>query len=398
MWDAGNDGRIIYTLVKKTKEDLSMTQLEQPPRVLIVDDNEDVRAVLTHYLKKLSVSSFQVDSGTKVLAFLEKQSVDLILLDIMMPGITGIDVLKLLKEAPAFAQIPVMMCSAIDQTTEIVKCLRLGAEDYIPKPFDRHILQARVNGCLLRKQLRDRERAVLEQLNQELDDARDYIHSRLPPPTQEPVQINWEFVASSALGGDGFGYHWLDDSHFALYLLDVSGHGVGSALLATSVSDFLNHARLPIATLCNPTEVAHHLNVQFKLEDRAGKYFTIWYGVYHHPTRKLSYTSAGHPPALLVRDKEMQQLGVGSIAITGMEDDVHPTETVQMAEGDQLLIFSDGAYEVEIDGVFKGYQDFVDLLGGATEPLTTPNIMTLLQTHHQKTEFDDDISIMDIRF
>ena len=375
-----------------------MTQPEQQPCVLIVDDNEDVRAVLTHYLKKLSVSSFQVDSGTKVLSFLETQPVDLILLDIMMPGITGIDVLKQIKQVPAFAQIPIMMCSAIDQTTEIVKCLRLGAEDYIPKPFDRHILQARVKGCLLRKQLRDRERATLEQLNQELDDAREYIHSRLPEPITEPVNINWAFVASSALGGDGFGYHWLDDTHFAIYLLDVSGHGVGSALLATSVSDFLNHTSLPIATMCDPTAVAKHLNIQFKIEDRAGKYFTIWYGVYHQPSRQLSYTSCGHPPALLIRGDNMQELGAGSIAITGMEDDVHPTETINLKTDDQLLVFSDGAYEIEVAGEYKGYQDFLDLLSSTTEPLTTSNIMTLLKTYHQQDEFSDDISIMDVRF
>ena len=84
---------------------------------------------------------------------------------------------------------------------------------------------------------------ILEQLNEELAEAADYVKSMLPEPISEgPVKTDWKFVPSTSLGGDAFGYHWIDGDHFAIYLLDVSGHGVGAALLSVSVMRALHSA------------------------------------------------------------------------------------------------------------------------------------------------------------
>ena len=126
------------------------------------------------------------------------------------------------------------------------------------------------------------------------------MQSLLPPPlTTGPVRTDWRFVPSMALGGDSFGYHWLDDDHFALYLLDVSGHGVGASLMSVSAMTVLGSQSLANVDFRDPTQVLDGLDVAFDMDRHDGKYFTIWYGVYQPSTRRLRYAGAGHPPAVL---------------------------------------------------------------------------------------------------
>ncbi|NIR17477.1 MAG: SpoIIE family protein phosphatase, partial [Desulfobacterales bacterium] len=96
------------------------------------------------------------------------------------------------------------------------------------------------------KEARDLLQEALARLNAELSEAADYVKSLLPPPiVTGPVRADWRFVPSASLGGDSFGYHWLDEDHFAIYLVDVSGHGVGAALLSVSVINALRSHTLP---------------------------------------------------------------------------------------------------------------------------------------------------------
>ena len=110
---------------------------------------------------------------------------------------------------------------------------------------------------------------------------------------------DWRFIPSAELGGDSFGYHWLDDEHFAFYLLDVSGHGVGSALLSVSAMNALRSQALPQTDFRLPGQVLGALNNAFQMDQQNGLFFTIWYGVYHKPTRRLDFSGGGHPPGLL---------------------------------------------------------------------------------------------------
>src|ERR1700730_18334673 len=81
-------------------------------------------------------------------------------------------------------------------------------------------------------------------LQRELRDAERYVRAILPPPISDPFTVDWRFVPSTELGGDSFGYHWIDSEHFALYLLDVCGHGVGAALLSITVANTLRSGAL----------------------------------------------------------------------------------------------------------------------------------------------------------
>src|SRR4051794_1686400 len=160
------------------------------------------------------------------------------------------------------------------------------------------------------------QRLLLHQLTQ----ASRYVLSLLPGPTDGEVRTRWRFEPSSDLGGDFFGYDWIDPDHFAMYLLDVSGHGVGAALLSVSVGNALRGRSLPGTDFRDPAAVLSGLNDAFSMDQHDEKYFTIWYGVYHRAKRTLTYASGGHPPALLLTGPTRErarpmELGLGNLAI-----------------------------------------------------------------------------------
>ena len=136
-------------------------------RILVVDDTEANRDLLARRLRRQGHTVATVDGGISALEAVAKSQFDLVLLDLMMPDINGLEVLKRLKANPVDQHIPVMMISALDEIDSIVRCIEAGAEDYVPKPFDPVLLGARIGASLERKRLRDRELAFIDELRVE---------------------------------------------------------------------------------------------------------------------------------------------------------------------------------------------------------------------------------------
>jgi DNA-binding response OmpR family regulator len=132
--------------------------------VLVVDDGELNRDVLTRHLKRQGHAVAEAANGREALEMVSKHSFDLVLLDIMMPEVDGYQVLQRLKSHDAWRDIPVIMISAVDEIDSVVRCIEMGAEDYLPKPFDPVLLRARINACLEKKRVRDREVEYLRQV------------------------------------------------------------------------------------------------------------------------------------------------------------------------------------------------------------------------------------------
>ena len=148
----------------------------------------------------------------------------------------------------------------------------------------------------------ERHRAQAEHigaaLTTELEQAAHYVESLLPAPTRDgPVATDWLYRPSAGVGGDAFGYHWLDDRRFAFYLLDVCGHGVGAALLATTVMNVIKARTLTGADFAAPASVLAALNAAFPMSAQNGMYFTIWYGVYDAAEGEVEFAGAGHHAA-----------------------------------------------------------------------------------------------------
>jgi len=193
--------------------------------------------------------------------------------------------------------------------------------------------------------------ASQQHLVYELDQAVKYVRSLLPPPLDGPVTTRWRFEPSSQLGGDFFGYDWLDPDHFAVYLLDVSGHGVGAALLSVSVANALRARSLPDTDFRDPAAVLARLNDAFPMDRHDEKYFTIWYGVFDRVNRRLTYASGGHPPVLLLTGPTAEEarpveLGVTNFAVGMIPGVSFASDAVELGPYGKLYVFSDGAYEV----------------------------------------------------
>jgi class 3 adenylate cyclase len=152
----------------------------QPSRILVVDDNASNRDLLTRRLQRQGHTVLQAEDGAGALATVEKEALDLVLLDLMMPGLSGYDVLALLKSDPRFREIPVIMISALTELDSIVRCIEAGADDYLAKPFDPTLLRARVGSSLEKKHLRDREREMVEALRIEKERSEQLLLNILP--------------------------------------------------------------------------------------------------------------------------------------------------------------------------------------------------------------------------
>jgi sigma-B regulation protein RsbU (phosphoserine phosphatase) len=248
---------------------------------------------------------------------------------------------------------------------------------------------------------------VLTQLNEEITEAADYVKSLLPNPiTEGPVKTEWIFIPSTSLGGDAFGYHWIDEDHFAIYLLDVSGHGVGAALLSVSVINTLRSQSLPNIDFRDCKQVLESLNIKYPSEDNNDMFFTIWYGVYQKSTRELTYASGGHPPALLFGDiknglSEAVLLRTPNNVIGGTQEITYEKRKLSIGNNSKLYIFSDGVYEIEKpDGSMWRFKEFIDFMG----KVKTDSQSILDRLHRyvgnlkQSDSFEDDFTILEVAF
>jgi serine phosphatase RsbU (regulator of sigma subunit) len=251
-------------------------------------------------------------------------------------------------------------------------------------------------------QSRDELLRVHTRLRKELHDAQHYVLAILPAPVAEPIAVDWLFVPSTELGGDAFGYQWIDGDHYALYLLDVCGHGVGSALLSITVANTLRSAALQNTNFRRPEEVLSSLNKAFQMENQNGLYFTMWYGVYHRPTGTLRYASAGHPPPIVVRGagdqpgKAEPLPGVGC-PVGILPDFVYESTECTLDGPARLFLFSDGAYEItQPDGTMLESEAFEEVLTRAV-PKGSSDLQELLRfvrDFHGSEELEDDFSIV----
>jgi serine phosphatase RsbU (regulator of sigma subunit) len=239
-------------------------------------------------------------------------------------------------------------------------------------------------------------------LQRELRDAERYVRAILPPPIADPVVVDWRFVPSTELGGDSLGYHWIDSEHFALYLLDVCGHGVGAALLSVAVTNTLRSGALPHTDFRLPEEVLGALNQAYQMDQQGGMYLTIWYGVYHRPTSRLRYASAGHPPPILVNGPtgeagDTRRLWAQGLILGMLPATRYVSEECTLVAPARLFVFSDGVYEIQRpDDSMVPFETFEEVL---TRPVQDgrselDDLLRFAQEARGTRLLEDDFSIL----
>ncbi|HQO66699.1 MAG TPA: response regulator, partial [Spirochaetales bacterium] len=209
-------------------------------RILVVDDDSFNREILARHLERQGHVVCQASNGREAFTILSEAPFDVVVLDIMMPGMSGFQFLEALREDPRLREASTIVVSALDDPVSMARCIELGAEDYLMRDFDPILLKARIDSLLEKKEYKRQNDAALrrlvetqERLAAELRDAASYVRSLLPKRLRwRGVSADWEFIPSLSLGGDCFYYHHIDERRLAIYLLDVSGHGIQAALLS----------------------------------------------------------------------------------------------------------------------------------------------------------------------
>jgi PAS domain S-box-containing protein len=254
------------------------------------------------------------------------------------------------------------------------------------------------------KKLNDDKDKYLEIIESDLERASKYIYAHLPKRMDKnKIRTNWLFNPSSQLGGDSFGYHWIDDKNFAFYLLDVSGHGIGASLHSLTVLNTINYHSLQNTDYRNPEEVFNSLNNIFQLKEHNNMFFTIWYGVYNVDSMELTYSSAGHPPALLYSpDRNIIHLSNKNIFIGGTRAYVYQSEKIKLRENSKIYIFSDGVYEIKkTDNSYWDYDDLKKFLRSNTDEINDSELNLLfdyVKSMHGSQNLEDDFSLLKVTF
>ena len=385
---------------------------ERKVTVLLIDDQpligEAVKRMLAgepdvefHYCK---------DPG-KALATAEEVGPTIILQDLVLPDVDGLDLVKLYRDSAATKDVPVIVLSTREEPKTKADAFALGANDYIVKLPDRLELLARIRhhsrGYINQLQRDEAYRALVasqEALANDVAEAAKYVQSLLPKALERgSIRADWRFIPSAALGGDTFGYHEIDPEHFAFYLIDVVGHGVGAALLSVSVLNAIRSQSLPETDFNDPGQVLGSLNKRFEMTQQGDKYFTAWYGVYHAPSKTVRYAGGGHPPALLLADGGGQVVMLeASGPMVGAFDDLEFETREQTLDGPAtIFLYSDGVYEITLsDGTMWPFHDFVTLMSGplGTDDGAMDRLISHIRGLSGKDGFDDDFSIVRLQF
>jgi len=387
------------------------TLTEHKIKVLLIDDQAIVGAAVKRMLETETDIVFQFcQDPTQAIPTATQFAPTVILQDLIMPDIDGLTLVKFFRVHPQLKDVPLIVLSSKEEAVTKADAFALGANDYLVKLPDRIELIARIRyhsqGYINLLQRNEAHAALLasrQALAAELAQAADYVVSLMPAPLSEGnVTTAWRFFPSAQLGGDSFGYHWLDEETFAIYLLDVCGHGVGSALLSVSAFNAIRSQTLPNTDFRVPRQVLTALNDAFQMEHHNNLYFTIWYGVFNRRTRELSYASGGHPPAFLVsKEGTLTRLMTNNLFIGGLPESVYHGDTTTVPPGAYLYVFSDGVYEVDPP---CGNMWTLEELGSyllANRLENGNDIDTLyrkMQDYHGQEILEDDFSMMAIHF
>jgi len=254
-----------------------------------------------------------------------------------------------------------------------------------------------------RKQAEEKLKETNSLLQSELSTASEYVFSLLPSPEEHNLSVEQKFIPSSKLGGDIFDYYWLDEENIAIYLLDVAGHGIHSALLSVSILNLVRNNSLYNTDPYQPWTIITELNRLFQMDSDRLNYFTIWYGVYNTDTHELIYSSAGHPPAILIYQEDNQwkyeKLKTPSLPV-GMIEDVEFDQSLCLVKPDSYLyIFSDGIYEIEQenDNIW-GLENFISLLVDTQAKYQgeLQHLIKQIEKVNHSRNFNDDLSILKI--
>ncbi|QJR36115.1 PP2C family protein-serine/threonine phosphatase [Gemmatimonas groenlandica] len=383
-----------------------------PARIMVVDDVEVNRDLLSRRLQRMGHVVTTANDGQEALDLTRDPSWDLIMLDVMMPVLDGIGALTALKASDATRHIPVIMISANTELETVVKCIELGAEDYLPKPFDPVLLRARVGASLEKKRLRDREQARSRRMQKELEVGariqRDFLPESLP--TVPGYQFAARFEPAREVGGDFYDAFRLPDGAVALVLGDVCDKGVGAALFmalfrslirAVSASQIGSHTVEMLES-----RVLHAVTVTndyiANTHGRANMFATLFVGALDPATGTIAYVNGGHEPPRVVRaNGTVRTMLPPTGPAVGMLPEIPFTAgTIVLEPGETLLVLTDGITESRAPNGLLFGDDATDALLSAPADSVDALLDRVLDAVHGHAAGEpaaDDVTLLAVR-
>jgi sigma-B regulation protein RsbU (phosphoserine phosphatase) len=349
------------------------------PKILIVDDEPFNVDYLEQELEDAAYTTITSMNGQDALVKVQVEAPDLVLLDIMMPVMDGFEVLSRLKADPATRHIPVIVISASNSLQSVVKGIQLGAEDYLPKPFEPTLLHARISSCLEKKRLRDLERQYLKGLERELDIARQIQQGFLP--SELPEVAGWElatfFKAAHEVAGDYYDAFLLPDGNLVCVVGDVCGKGVGAALFMTLFRT-LFRATLTTDTFRNlqdgqsltPAQRLQHVVAftnQYVIETHGdtGLFTTVVICILNLQDGALTYLNCGNEHPLIIGSTGITPLIPTGPVIGVIPDARFTVKKVSLGRNELFFVYTDGVTDaLNIDENFFGKERLLKSLGG----------------------------------
>ena len=314
--------------------------------LLLVDDNPTNLQVLYQTLEATGCKLLVAKNGETALSIAQKAAPDLILLDIMMPGIDGFEVCRRLKTDPATAAIPVIFLSALSDTKDKVQGLQLGAVDYVSKPFQPDEVIARVETHLTIHRLKREVEEKKDALEDELE-AASAVQRRLLPknlPEIAGLKLAVHYETSLYAGGDYYDIASMADDQWGFLVADAEGHSAPAAvMMAMTCALFRSYPHPP----ADPGELLYFLNEHMcKVADPS--FVTALYVVYDAGSRTLKIARAGHPPPMIYRSakKKAVEYKCGGVFPLGVDPyEQVPVTEAELHPGDRILMYTDGVTE-----------------------------------------------------
>jgi sigma-B regulation protein RsbU (phosphoserine phosphatase) len=381
-----------------------MTETRQKPVVLAVDDTPEnldvVKGILANdYTVKAAIN------GEMALKIVEKSPPDLILLDIMMPGLSGYEVCEQLKSNTETADIPVIFLTAMEQTTDEAKGFELGASDYITKPVNPPILEARVKTHLVLNQAYSIIKGQKDRMEEELNVGRNIQMSMVPLefpafPDRDEFDLHALLKPAREVGGDFYDYFLVNQDELCVVVGDVSGKGVPAAL-------FMAVTRTMMKTRASddnsPASIMTAVNDELSADNSESMFVTLFLGIFNIRTGDFRYTNAGHNLPYIRRvngeiDTIQQVHGPVAGAMEGL---AYKQDSLTLQPGDLLLMFTDGVSEaMDAGSNLFGEQRIIDYLSNmeGTEPKdTVDGLADAVDVYADEEPQFDDITILALR-
>lgn len=329
----------------------------QSATILFADDDPAVSGFMDVILRRAGYTVVRASDGVEVMERVRQSPPDLILLDVLMPRLDGLEVLRALRDNPDTSQIPVILLTQKTHVEDRVKGFESGADDYVPKPFEPQELLARIDSLLKRS---EKVRALgplmgvlgewfstqgIEQLGHELATAREIQFRLLPPslPTLAGVEVGAIVAPTKSVGGDFYDFIPMPNG-VGFAVGDVSGKGIPAALLMVMVRSLLRATAWEVIA---PEEIVERVNRFLHRDLPSSMFVTMVFGVIAlGGGRRLSLTNAGHVNPLLLRPGEPPQIiRTGGPVLGAFRDTKYPRQDIVLEPGDVVVVYTDGIVE-----------------------------------------------------